>query len=376
MIKVSHIHSAQQFESISEKWHKLYLKSNCTIPSLTSAHIFAFLKHRIPPEHQPAVILAEEDGRLAGGVPLLMSRNRFLPGYFEFRTFSDLETYSAGFLVDKTSDGEILREMVEYLEDLAPRWFSISLTRIPEHSDSISGLSELDRVRTHIDFDGFGSYIQVPDDADDFVASLSSNFRKNLRKQNRRLDKLTGVEYDFIESENADNACLEDFLALEASGWKGEKGTAIASSKRDTEFYRDLTSRLAESGLLEWHFLRAEGKTIAGHLAIRTGRVITLSKIAYDEGYSRCSPGNMLFLHMIEREIERESSDQIDCLTDMAWHSNWRMSRRRYYNITSFRGKLIPLLAGYIPAKAADRMRQSSSLRKAARAVKTRLRRG
>ncbi len=376
MIKIFHIQNAKQFEPISEAWNDLFERSGCVTPSLTSAHIFAFLKHRIPPEHQPAVILAEENGRLAGGIPLLTTKNRFLPAHSLFRTFSDLETYSAGFLAAPEADGVLFRKIVEYLGNLTPRWFSLSLTRIPEHSDSIRALSELDLIQTHTDFDGYGSYAQVPDDADDFVASLSSNFRKNLRKQSRRLDNLTDVEYRFVESQNASDACLKDFLALEASGWKGEKQTAIACSKRDTEFYRDLTTRLAQTGLLEWHFLRAEGKTIAGHLAIRTGRIMTLSKIAYDEKYSRCSPGNMLFLKMLEREIEQKSSDQINCLTDMSWHSNWRMSQRRYYNITSFRGKLIPMLVGYIPAKAVDRMRQSSILRKAARAIKTRLRRG
>lgn len=321
------------------------------------------------------MILAESGDRLVGGVPLLRRPGRFFSRCPEYRAFSDLETYSAGFLIDPEYEGNMLPAVIDYLNSHSSGWFSLMVERVEENSDSVRLMMNTDSARVFSDFDGFGSYIEIPNDIDIFTKSLSTKFHRNLKRQNKRLIELGDVEYRFVGSEEADESCFHDFIELEASGWKGKKGTAIACSKKETDFYRSLTQRLAKKGMLQWNFLRIEGKTIAGHLAVRMGKTLTLFKIAYHEDYSRCSPGNMLFLELAKHEIENKLCDEIDCMTDMQWNRKWGMPRHRYYNLTAFPRRIIPTLAGYLPLKTGENLRKIPILRKAVNTVRKTLHR-
>jgi len=74
-----------------------------------------------------------------------------------------------------------------------------------------------------------------------------------------------------------------------------------------TAFYREFARPLYDRGWLQRHTLRAEGKVIASHMAVRIEPVLYLWKIAYDEHYSADAPGNVLMAHTIKSAFE--SSD-------------------------------------------------------------------
>jgi len=136
---------------------------------------------------------------------------------------------------------------------------------------------------------------------------------------------------------------------IEASGWKGRKGTALAASLSLVAFYTALVEGLAREGWLEWHFLNADAKTLAGHLAVRFGRSMTLVKIGYDEAYAKCSPGNLLFERTAKWIFERGDIDEINCLTDMPWHRSWRMDQSNYTSLWIYPKQPLALLFGALP---------------------------
>src|SRR2546425_1250296 len=57
---------------------------------------------------------------------------------------------------------------------------------------------------------------------------LKRKFKANLRNRERRLQALGDVAFAVARPGSEQRAALETFYALEASGWKGERGTAIA----------------------------------------------------------------------------------------------------------------------------------------------------
>src|SRR5262249_6200196 len=65
---------------------------------------------------------------------------------------------------------------------------------------------------------------------DQVESRLDSKFRQNLRRRRRRLAEQGEVRYALVSGENAKelDCALADFFAIEASGWKGRSGTAIA----------------------------------------------------------------------------------------------------------------------------------------------------
>ena len=66
--------------------------------------------------------------------------------------------------------------------------------------------------------------------------ALSSSTRKKLRQHRRRLSEKGAVTSVVASEPEAVRRAFEDFLTLEASGWKGREGTALLSDKADAAF--------------------------------------------------------------------------------------------------------------------------------------------
>ena len=67
-------------------------------------------------------------------------------------------------------------------------------------------------------------------DADTYLcAALSAKHRKMIRRQERQLSEIRRLEYDALTPDDDVAVWSEEFLRLEASGWKGRENSAIAS---------------------------------------------------------------------------------------------------------------------------------------------------
>ena len=116
---------------------------------------------------------------------------------------------------------------------------------------------------------------------------------KRLRRQRRSFEKSFGKELDLIDS-SADPQGVDDFLAMEAAGWKGREGGASAMQPGHAEFMRQMCSNFRESGCLQLWTLRAGEQNLAMKLNLAANDTLFCHSIAYDEGYATLSPGLQL----------------------------------------------------------------------------------
>jgi hypothetical protein len=82
-----------------------------------------------------------------------------------------------------------------------------------------------------------------------------------------------------------------------------------------------------------------------------------LPKIAYDEAYAKCGPGNLLFEQTVRSAFERGNIDEINCLTDMPWHRSWRMDQSNYARLWIYPKRPLASLFGALPTWAAQRVK-------------------
>jgi hypothetical protein len=87
---------------------------------------------------------------------------------------------------------------------------------------------------------------------------------------------------------------VEAFLAIEALGWKGRRGTAMASRPATVDLARRLFGRASPPVSGRADLLALDGVPIAASLALLCGGTAHLLKAAYDESYRRFGPGVML----------------------------------------------------------------------------------
>lgn len=125
--------------------------------------------------------------------------------------------------------------------------------------------------------------------------TLSNSRRAKLRQLRAKLGRQGEVRYVLHEGE-AVAAAGEEFLALEALGWKGRRGSAMQSDEAGADFLRRALAGMAGEGLASVSALTLDGRTISMCVLLRSGRTAFTWKIAYDEGWGGFSPGYQLAL--------------------------------------------------------------------------------
>jgi CelD/BcsL family acetyltransferase involved in cellulose biosynthesis len=128
--------------------------------------------------------------------------------------------------------------------------------------------------------------------------ALSRKRRKELKRLENRLAELGQLDYEVVKNSDALNS-IEEFLQLEASGWKGQVGTAFASQETHSIFFREVAKAAAQRDRLMLLALRLKGRAIAMKFNLLAGHAAFACKIAYDEEYARFSPGVLLELYNI-----------------------------------------------------------------------------
>jgi hypothetical protein len=134
-----------------------------------------------------------------------------------------------------------------------------------------------------------------------FEAALEKKRRKEWARQQRRLAERGRLETRLAEGADG----VERFLALEAKGWKGARGTALAADPRRLGFARAMLGAFAVSGRLQIHELALDGSAIAIGVVLRDGARAFYWKTAYDEEFAEFSPGVQLTL-ALSRRLERD----------------------------------------------------------------------
>ncbi|MBU6462257.1 MAG: GNAT family N-acetyltransferase [Bradyrhizobium sp.] len=136
-------------------------------------------------------------------------------------------------------------------------------------------------------------------DADELLhEALGAKKLKELRRQRHRLAANGEVRFDVARSPEEVAAALEIFLALEASGWKGARRTALIQNNGDARFIRHATSALAASGQCEIVTLRAGDTPVAAGIVLRHQDRAFFFKIGIDERFAKFSPGVQLTLDL------------------------------------------------------------------------------
>lgn len=161
--------------------------------------------------------------------------------------------------------------------------------------------------------------------------ALTGKKRKELRRLRARLEEEGGVAFEALPGRAALGPWIDDFLTLEAAGWKGRAGTALASDEAGKAFFAGAARRAFAAGVLQFFRLTVRTRPIAMIVNFLERDAAYSFKIAYDEAYARYSPGVMLEIEMM-RALEniRDLSfiDSCAAADHPMINSLWRERRR------------------------------------------------
>jgi CelD/BcsL family acetyltransferase involved in cellulose biosynthesis len=264
-------------------------------PEWMAAHIRAFT-----PKAKLLLVTVIADGRLSLVLPLLEERGLFC-GIPVRKLRAPVNGHSCRFDAVQRSGpaGELAVHAAWELLRQTPGWQVLEFEGVPTGGavSALARAAEADGFPTGQIAMSPSPYVAIPRDATAWSdLPINKKLRSQIRGIRRDLANAGELRLRRLSAPNRDT--LSRFYGLEAAGWKGASGTAIASSPQCIQFYDEIASMAENLGWLSIYWLEVDDLVLAAHFGLTyRGRYFS-PKVAYDERFGRWAPG-----HLIVEEI-------------------------------------------------------------------------
>jgi CelD/BcsL family acetyltransferase involved in cellulose biosynthesis len=347
-----------------DRWQDLEDRSLEGNAFLSRHFVLPCLRHLPESARSNPIALAVEEARngelLGLGIFETCRGSRLLP-LRHLRCWRSPHSFLDGILVDRRRCEEVAFTLFRWLRQQSRRWHGLSfrdrsadseLSAVLENAAATLGLGWREDWRS----ERAAIYIEeLPEDPVEHL--LPGKRRREVHRRMRRLESVGEVRFDLRRTGNDSNRYLENFLALEAMGWKGEKGTALNSSPGHEAFAREMVANFSSDGRIIFCELAADSHPVASALKLLSGDTCFSFKIGWDPAFKKTSPGVLCEVLFQQAASKLDGVRSVDgCTVPGSWLDVFWPWRRRLTTgafPTSTVGKVV--LAGTSWVKATKR---------------------
>jgi CelD/BcsL family acetyltransferase involved in cellulose biosynthesis len=140
----------------------------------------------------------------------------------------------------------------------------------------------------------------------------SAQAMRDLGKKQRRLARALGSEAVLVD--RSDDDAIEEYIRLEAAGYKAESGVAMSMFLGEPEYFTEMCRAFAADGRLHVFSLVSGSTTTAMSVLIDAGDSIFMCKASYDTDFARYSPGLQIHAAIIG-QFQNTSAAMLDTCT-------------------------------------------------------------
>ena len=307
MLKLRVIEDFGEFEGLSGIWNNVLQRSHDNDIFSTWEWLWCWWKH-FGKSRDLRLMIAEEDGRIVGFAPFMVSSYSFKHlgklRRVEFVGFPHAD-YNNFLLMKKEIECVrlFLYGLMEYSD-----WNLLDLRDIREGSASAESLRKLcDGGDPALKLrDGtLCLYIKLPSSVDDYVKGLSRNMRRNLRKRMRKLRESYKVGFKTQRDFSSVGKAMEMFFKLHQERWRSRGELGAFSSKDFRNFHTDVAKLFDRKGWLDLHFLTANDEPVAAAYTFDYGSKKYGYLTGFDPEFGRYSVGNLLKMHLVEECVKK-----------------------------------------------------------------------
>ncbi len=180
------------------------------------------------------------------------------------------------------------------------------------------------------------------------IKTLSKKMLKSICSNLKKAEiKLGALTFDSVYDEEELKEAYAQFLELEASGWKGAKGskTSINQNSNHQRFYQSLMVREANGGRIVINRLMLGEKLIASQFCVLEDNKWNLLKIAYDESYREFTPGNILLYKLLQEVDNQPEASEVSLVTGPTWADRWHFTKEPTYIVEFYNNDIRGALA-------------------------------
>ena len=239
----------------------------------------------------------------------------------------------SGLLYDSPDSLRIL------LDAISNQNYPCNLSRLPYESDIYSNFKKVSAFKGIL-FSIPGSrtpYLDISTDWDRYFNSLSSRRRYDYRKSRRMLEELGPVDFKMINSDDIKNEkWLNLAFDIEASGWKGGKGSAIKFNSSLISFFKIFTKLTQKNDSFRMCFLQCNEQFIAMLIGIEFYNKFWVIKIGYNDDWAKYSPGIQLIFETIKWSFERNLHGYEFLGSNEDWIRIWTHDSHEYTTLVYY----------------------------------------
>lgn len=138
---------------------------------------------------------------------------------------------------------------------------------------------------------------------DDWLASRSANFRQQLRRSRRRLER-RGAEFRRARTSSELQEVIPALVRLHLARWADRGGSQAIGSRTEAVICR-AAAALGDVGRMHAEVIELDGRIISSHLFLAAGEEVTYWLGGFDEEYGAEHPGLLALLGGVEHALAR-----------------------------------------------------------------------
>ncbi|HTT86285.1 MAG TPA: GNAT family N-acetyltransferase [Acidimicrobiales bacterium] len=250
-----------------------------------------------------ALVVAEENGRFLACVPVRPVRRWYNIRYPVAANKVRRSTYVGTPLVDPVGATAAMATLLATLGDarrsLGCRLFGLDSLRQGGPVASYVHEAAVGLGLPVYEQENFERAFWVRRHEPTYLDDVRPSRRAHLRRRRRMLKDAFGYVPVLVDRSH-DKAAVEEFVAMEAAGYKAVNGVALATVPGEVEYFTAMCERFAGAKRLVVLSLECGGETLGMQVSLRGGEGIFSVKVSYDERYRRFGPGVLLHTEMFE----------------------------------------------------------------------------
>ena len=292
---VDWIEDEARFDGLAPEWDALAAAQESPLPFDLHCWYVAIWTSFYRGRDRLAICTLRRDGRLVAIFPLLRHG----------RSLVALANIHSCVYRPLAADDEAADALLE--EVMSRRASSLRMVGVPVDGGWIERLRDAAKSAKKIALteDSYSSpYIDTVGDFSEWREANRRRWKAPLEKKRRKMNRDHEAEFAIVVAPKDLDAEVEDGLRVEASGWKGENGTAILSTESTAAFYRAVARAFHARDEFRLSRIALDGETITFDFALLHGERLYSLKVGYDERLRSFAPALVMRLSMIEQCFE------------------------------------------------------------------------
>jgi CelD/BcsL family acetyltransferase involved in cellulose biosynthesis len=294
--------SLEAVEPTVAEWDALAVEAQR--PYSAPAWLLAWWRHAAPGDPLLRVVIVRDGDRVVGVAPMFAARWRGLWAYSLLGTHT---TWRIEPLAAAGREDEVARAVCQALSTARPYPDLIHLEGVPANSPWPGRMRHHWPSRPAWRHDRpvtpAPTLALAADDLDGWLKGKSSNFRQQMRRMRRKLDK-EGAVFRIAETPEEIDRDVAEFVRLHNARWDWRGGSMSLTPGTDS-MLRDAGRALVASGRFRLVSIEVDGKVINAQLHVAAGGEVSYWNGGFDDAYGQFKPSFVGLLHAIGDALER-----------------------------------------------------------------------